>query len=147
MAAIRRADVSWTGDLQSGSGKVWASSSEAFSALPVSWASRTETSNGQTSPEEMLAAAHASCYAMAFSGALARNGTPPEKLEVTVQVTADKLETGWTVQSSALTVEGVVPGISEDDFRSIAESSKDGCPISRAIKGNVELTVKASLVG
>ncbi|MFP5342870.1 MAG: OsmC family peroxiredoxin [Candidatus Limnocylindria bacterium] len=147
MAAIRRADVTWTGDLASGSGEVWASSSEAFSALPVSWSSRTEQSAGQTSPEELVAAAHASCYAMAFAGALARNGTPPERLEVSASVTFDKVDEGWKVVSSALTVEGVVPGMSEDDFRVAAESARDRCPISGALKGNVELSVRASLAG
>jgi osmotically inducible protein OsmC len=144
MAAIRRAEVSWTGDLLSGSGTVSAKSSGAFSDLPVSWAARTERPE-KTSPEELVAAAHASCFAMAFSGALARNGTPPESLEVSAEVTFDKLDTGWKVMKSALTVRGVVPGISEADFITAAEGARDGCPISGALKGNVELTVDATL--
>jgi lipoyl-dependent peroxiredoxin len=145
MSAIRRADVNWTGDLLTGSGVASASSSRAFTDLPVSWAARTEAPAGKTSPEELLAAAHASCYAMAFSGALARGGTPPERLEVSAEVTFDKLDAGWRVVSSALTVRGVVPGISEADFVKAAEAAKDGCPISVALAGNVALSVEATL--
>ena len=145
MSAIRRADVNWTGDLLTGSGGVSASSSRTFTDLPVSWAARTEAPAGKTSPEELVAAAHASCYAMAFSGALARGGTPPERLEVSAEVTFDKLDAGWRVVSSALTVRGVVPGISEADFVKAAEAAKDGCPISVALAGNVALSVEATL--
>jgi len=147
MSAIRRAEVTWTGELLTGSGTVSAVSSDAFSSLPVAWASRTEAPAGRTSPEELVAAAHASCYAMAFSGALARAGTPPERLAVSADVTFDKLEAGWRVVSSALTVRGVVPGISSEDFVAAAESAKDGCPISQALKGNVALSVDADLEG
>lgn len=145
MAAIRRAEVSWNGDLATGSGTVSAVSSGAFSDLPVSWAARTESPEGRTSPEELVAAAHASCYAMAFSAGLARAGTPPTSLAVSAEVTFDKLEAGWKVTSSALTVRGVVPGISETDFIAAAEAAKDGCPISGALKGNVALSVEAVL--
>nr|MBA2299388.1 OsmC family peroxiredoxin [Chloroflexota bacterium] len=110
MSAIRRAEASWAGDLASGSGKVSATSSGAFQDLPVSWAARTESSDGKTSPEELVAAAHAACFSMAFSGALGRAGTPPERLDVSAEVTFDKVEAGWRVVSSALTVRGVVPG-------------------------------------
>ena len=146
MPAIRRAEVTWGGDLATGSGTVSAMSSGAFSDLPVSWAARTETPE-KTSPEELVAAAHASCFAMAFSGRLGRAGTPPERLSVSAAVTFDKLETGWKVISSALTVRGVVPGMSEEDFVREAEAAKDGCPISVALKGNVELSVDAALEG
>src|SRR5512134_2638894 len=115
MPAIRRADVTWTGDLATGSGTVSAVSSGAFTDLPVSWAARTEAPE-KTSPEELVAAAHASCYAMAFSGALGRAGTPPTSLDVSAEGTFDKLEAGWKVTASHLTVRGVVPGISEADF-------------------------------
>lgn len=145
MPAIRRADATWTGDLMSGNGIVSASTSGAFSDLPVTWAARTESSDGRTSPEELVAAAHAACFSMAFSGALARAGTPPERLEVSAQVTFDKLEAGWRVTRSELAVRGRVPGISADDFRTAAEGARDGCPISQALKGNVELTVDAQL--
>jgi osmotically inducible protein OsmC len=145
MSAIRRADVTWSGDLMSGNGVVSASSSNAFSSLPVSWAARTESPDGKTSPEELVAAAHASCFAMAFSGALARAGTPPTRLDVSAEVTFDKLDAGWRVVSSALTVRGSVPGISAEDFQAAAEGARDGCPISQALMGNVALSVDASL--
>ena len=147
MSAIRRAEVVWSGDLPSGSGTVSAMSSGAFESLPVSWAARTESPEGKTSPEELVAAAHASCFAMAFSGALGRAGTPPDRLDVSAEVTFDKLDAGWRVVSSALTVRGVVPGMSAEDFVAAAEAAKDGCPISQALKGNVELSVDATLEG
>jgi lipoyl-dependent peroxiredoxin len=147
MSAVRRADVAWEGDLMSGSGTVTATSSAAFSDLPVSWAARTEQPGGKTSPEELVAAAHASCFAMAFSGRLGRAGSPPQRLAVTAEVTFDKQESGWKVVSSALTVRGVVPGMSQEAFVAEAEAAKDGCPISGALKGNVELSVDAALEG
>lgn len=147
MAAIRRAEVSWSGPLSTGSGTVSAISSGAFSNLPVSWTARTESSDGKTSPEELVAAAHSSCFAMALSGTLVRAGTPPERLEVSAEVTFDKVEAGWSVVSSALTVRGRVPGISAADFDAAAEQTRTGCPISRALIGNVAITVEATLEG
>ena len=146
MSAIRRAEVTWDGDLATGQGEVSAMSSGLFSSLPVSWAARTEAPQGKTSPEELLAAAHASCFAMAFSAGLARAGTPPQHLDVSADVTFDKVGDGWRVVSSHLTVSGTVPGISEADFAAAAEGAKDGCPISQALKGNVALSVDATLV-
>jgi osmotically inducible protein OsmC len=145
MKAVRTATVTWQGDLNQGTGTVSAGSSETFQDLPVSWTARTEEPDGKTSPEELLAAAHSSCYAMALSGDLGRAGTPPEHLHVEAQVTFEKLEAGWTVVSSALTVLGHVPGATHESFRQAAEGAKDGCPISRALAGNVELTVDATL--
>jgi len=145
MKAVRTATVTWEGDLNEGTGTVSAASSETFQDLPVSWTARTEEPDGKTSPEELLAAAHASCYAMALSGDLGRAGTPPEHLHVEAQVTFEKLEAGWTVVSSALTVLGHVPGATHDSFKEAAESAKDGCPISRALAGNVALSVEATL--
>lgn len=145
MPAVRRADVVWEGDLLSGSGVVTASSSRAFAELPVSWASRTEAPGGRTSPEELIAAAHASCFAMALSFGLANAKTPPRRLEVSATVTFDKVEAGWRVVSSALTVRGRVPGLDNDGFRRAAEAAKDGCPVSQALKGNVKLSVEATL--
>jgi osmotically inducible protein OsmC len=145
MAAVRTATVTWTGDLASGEGTVTAGTTGLFSDLPVSWSSRTEEPSDRTSPEELLAAAHASCYAMAFSGGLGRRGTPPEHLHVEARVTFDKVGDAWTVKSSQLMVMGHVPGISQADFHAAAEEAKDGCPISRALKGNVELSVDATL--
>ena len=145
MATVRRAEATWSGDLNSGSGRVSAVSSGAFSDLDVSWAARTESSDGKTSPEELVAAAHASCFSMALSGRLGRAGTPAERLDVSADVTFEKQEIGWTVMSSHLTVRGVVPGMSEADFIANAEAAKDGCPISRALTGNVALSVDAAL--
>lgn len=145
MAAVRTATVTWNGDLMSGSGTATAGSSDTFVDLPVSWGSRTEAPEGRTSPEELLAAAHASCYAMALSGALAKAGTPPEHLHVSAEVTFDKVDDAWSVVSSALTVFGHVPGATHDAFEAAAESAKNGCPISRALAGNVDLTVDATL--
>jgi osmotically inducible protein OsmC len=146
MAAVRRADVTWSGDLATGKGKVSASTSGVFKDLDVSWPRRSEAAaNGVTSPEELLAASHASCYAMAFSAGLAGAGTPPQSLNVSATVTFDKVGDGFKVVSSALEVHGRVAGIDEAAFVKAAEGAKDGCPISQALKGNVELSVKAIL--
>ena len=145
MAAVRRARVSWQGNLSTGSGKLDALTSGAFKSLPVTWASRSEQPDGRTSPEELLAAAHASCFSMALSGSLARAGNPPQRLEVTSQVTFDQIDGNWTVVSSKLTVVGHVPGLDQAKFAEIAAGAKDGCPISRAIAGNVALSVEATL--
>ena len=147
MSAIRRAEATWSGALTTGSGNVSAISSGSFTSLPVSWAARTESSDGKTSPEELVAAAHASCFAMALSGALGRAGTPPDRLDVSAEVTFDKLEAGWRVVSSVLTVRGVVPGMSREDFVAAAEATRDGCPISVALAGNVAMSVEATLEG
>ncbi|HEY8180347.1 MAG TPA: OsmC family peroxiredoxin [Candidatus Limnocylindria bacterium] len=143
MAAIRTATVTWNGDLASGEGSVSAGSG-IFTDIPVSWPSRIEP-QGPTSPEELLAAAHAACYAMAFSAGLGRRGTPPEHLHVEAEVTFDKVGEGWGVTSSRLTVLGHVDGISATDFEAAAQDAKDGCPISGALKGNLEITVDATL--
>ena len=143
--APRRADAVWQGSLAHGSGEVSLMTSGAAGPLPVTWASRTERSNGKTSPEELVAAAHASCYNMALSHALAEAGTPPDRLETSVTVTFKEIEGGWKTGSSQITVKGTVPGIDEATFKKAAEEAKDGCPISGALKGNVELSVEATL--
>ena len=145
--AVRRAEATWDGDLLSGSGVVSAVSSGAFTDMPVTWASRTEDSGGRTSPEELVASAHASCFCMALSAGLGRAGTPPKRLEVSAEVTFQQIEGGWKVASSALTVKGDVPGIDAAAFAEAAEGARDGCPISGALKGNVDLSVTAELVG
>jgi osmotically inducible protein OsmC len=146
MAETRWAETTWSGDLTSGSGSVNYVSSGAMSRLPVTWASRTEASNGRTSPEELVAMAHSSCFAMAFSNVLAKAGHPPEQLTVRASVTAEKRD-AWTVISSAISVRGRAPGIAADEFARLAEDAKENCPISRALKGNVELSVEATLEG
>ncbi|MEA2651776.1 MAG: lipoyl-dependent peroxiredoxin [Chloroflexota bacterium] len=145
MAATRTATVTWNGNLATGSGTVSAGSSGLFTDLPVSWAARTEAPDGQTSPEELLAAAHASCFSMALSVGLDRAGTPPDHLHVSATVTFDKVGDAWTVTTSELDVLGVVPGTDEAGFDAAAQAAKDGCPISRALAGNVALSVTAAL--
>ena len=146
MATTRRAEVTWEGDLMKGKGIVSAKSSGAFSSLPVTWASRTETPDGRTSPEELVAAAHASCFSMALSAGLGRAGNPPEKLEVAVVITFDKTDAGWRITKSDIEVRGKVPGLDAAGFTQAAEAAKEGCPISNALKGNVAFSVSASLL-
>ncbi len=145
MAMVRNATVHWDGDLASGKGQIRTVTSGAFSALPVSWAARTESANGLTSPEELLAAAHASCFAMAFSSELAKAGAKAEYVDVSAEVTFDRVDGRWTVVSSRINVRGRAADVDEGKFRSLAEAAKDGCPISRALKGNVDLSVDASI--
>ena len=145
MAAVRRAEVTWKGELARGSGTVTATSSNAFSNLPITWASRTERADGRTSPEELIAAAHASCFAMALSFGLGNAGSPPERLSVTAEVAFDRVGEGFKVVSSALTVRGRVPGMDPTAFREAAEGAKENCPVSQALKGNVELSVDVTL--
>ena len=146
MAEVRTANVVWNGDLVNGSGMITYVSSGVFTRLPITWASRTSAHDGKTSPEELLAAAHASCFSMAFSSRLAKNGTPATTLEVKVEITFDQGEGGWKVASSNIKVNGTVPGIDKATFDRLADDAKDNCPISAAIKGNVALSVEATLV-
>jgi osmotically inducible protein OsmC len=145
MSQIRRAEAHWSGDLLSGGGAVSAVSSGIFSEQAVTWRARTEASEGKTSPEELLAAAHAACYSMALSHQLAQAGHAPERLEVSVEVGADKTDAGWTVQSSHIVVRAWVPGADAALFQEKAQAAKAGCPISRAISGSVEISLEASL--
>lgn len=145
MAVSRSATAIWQGNLTEGKGSVSSNSSAHLQDLPVSWSARTEDPKGISGPEELLAAAHAACFSMAFSNILFKAGFTAERLEVRAKVTADKLEAGWTVVSSHLTVHGRVPGIDQEGFADAAEKAKDGCPISRAMKGNVALSVEPTL--
>ena len=142
MAAKRQATTTWNGDLFSGSGTVTGNSSGVLNDLGVTWAARTEEPGGKTSPEELVAAAHSSCYAMAFSNTLAQEGHAPESLEVSATVT---FVPGTGVTKSELTVIGKVPGLSEDQFKEIAQKGEENCPISNLIRGGAEITVDASL--
>ena len=142
--AERRADAVWEGTLAEGAGTVTFASG-AIPPLPVTWSSRTARSEGKTSPEELVAGAHASCFCMALSHTLAENGTPPQRLEASATVTFAEADGGWKVASSRLTVKGTVPGIDATAFREAAEAAKDGCPISGALKGNVAVSVQAEL--
>jgi osmotically inducible protein OsmC len=141
MAAISRADAIWTGDLPTGTGRVKVAS-EALDEFPVSWASRAESQHGKTSPEELIAAAHAACYSMAFSNGLSKAGHKVEELNTTAAVT---FVPGTGITTSALTVRGRVSGIDEAEFQRLAEEAKEGCPVSKALHGNVELKLEARL--
>jgi osmotically inducible protein OsmC len=112
----------------------------------VTWVARTEAPEGKTSPEELIASAHASCFSMAFGRRLAREGTPSERLDVKAVVTFGQTDAGWRITTSALTVRGKVPGIDAAKFVQFASEAKDGCPVSQALKGNVEITIDAALV-
>ena len=142
MATDRHAAVTWSGDLLHGNGTITSVTSGAFGPLDVSWASRAEEPNGRTSPEELIAAAHAACYCMALSHGLAGAGTPPDELEASATVT---FVPGTGITRSALTVVGRVPGVDEAGFAAAAQAAKDGCPVSQALAGNVELSVDARL--
>ena len=140
MATERRAEVTWRGDLMSGSGTIESVGSGAFGPLDVSWPARTEEPNGRTSPEELIAAAHAACFSMALSHGLAQGGHAPEALSVSATVT---FQPGTGITRSVLDVQGTVPGLDDDGFRQAAEAAKEGCPVSQALKGNVDLQVSA----
>jgi lipoyl-dependent peroxiredoxin len=142
MATDRTANVVWQGDLMSGSGTIAQVPSGAFGPLDVSWASRAEEPNGKTSPEELIAAAWASCFAMALSNGLAKAGTLPEKLETSATVT---FQPGEGITRGALTVRGTVPELDEDGFRAAAEDAKKNCPVSQALSGIPDVTLEASL--
>jgi len=144
VAAKRRADVTWENDLIRGSGKVRFGTG-AFPETGVTWVSRTEQPGGKTSPEELLAAAHASCYAMALSATLAGNKTPPTRLDVTAECIFDRVGDKWKVTTMELTVKGVVPNIDSAKFEEMAKIGEAGCPISNALRNNVEIKVNASL--
>jgi osmotically inducible protein OsmC len=143
MAAERRAAVTWNGDLMSGSGTIDEVGSGAFGPLDVNWGARSEeASGGKTSPEELIAAAHASCFSMALAHALAQAGTTPERLQTSATVT---FVPGTGITKSALTVRGTVPGLDADGFREAAEDAKKNCPVSQALAGVPEITLDAAL--
>ncbi len=141
MATTSSAKTIWEGDLAKGSGTTTPASG-AFDTVDVSWASRTERAAGKTSPEELLAAAHASCYCMALSHELAEAGTPPERLEAEAAV---DFVPGEGVKSSSITVRGLVPGIDQETFMKAAVSAGQNCPISGALEGNIDISVDAAL--
>ena len=140
MSVTSEATTLWFGDLTSGSGTTSLDSSDA-AEFPVTWAARSEGVTGRTNPEELLGAAHSACYSMAFSKALAENGTPPESLQVTVAVT---FEPGIGITGSHLLVSAKVSGLGEEDFQRLADEAKSGCPVSRALTG-IPITLEASL--
>src|ERR687893_1074624 len=140
--AERRAVVVWEWNLTEGGGKFTVGSG-AMGEMPVTWASRTESPDGKTSPEELIAAAHGSCFAMALSNVLDQAGTPPERLEITAVCTFDV--DNVKVSSVDLDIRAQVPGIDDDGFQNAVGQAEQGCPVSNALRGNVEIRVNASL--
>ncbi|GAB2892897.1 OsmC family protein [Streptomyces deserti] len=141
MAATRSAHTVWEGNLFKGSGVVTFDSSGILAEQPVTWAARTEEANGKTSPEELIAAAHASCFSMAFSNILDKAGNPPARLTTSADVT---FQPGEGITGIHITVEGTVPGMDEAAFLAAAEDAKVNCPVSQALKA-VPITLTAKL--
>lgn len=138
---VSKASASWQGDLISGSGSTTLDTS-GLGTFPANWKARSEESAaGTTSPEELLGAAHATCFSMAFSNGLAKNGTPPTQLDTSAAVS---FVAGQGITGIELTVRGQVPGLSAEDFQNLAEAAKTGCPVSQALSG-VPITLNASL--
>ncbi|MFC7343950.1 OsmC family protein [Saccharopolyspora griseoalba] len=140
MSTTRTAHTTWEGNLLEGTGTVALDSSK-IGQYPVSWPSRAEEPNGKTSPEELIAAAHSSCYSMALSNGLAQAGTPPTKLDTRAEVT---FKPGEGITGVHLTVQGEVPGADEESFRKAAEDAKANCPVSQALAGTT-ISLTASL--
>ena len=144
MATDRTAEVTWHGDLMSGSGRIDSATSGAVGDLDVSWAARAEESAGKTSPEELIAAAHATCFSMALSHGLAQDGHAPEELKTSATVS---FQPGEGITKIAIDVEGRVPGLNDDDFQRAAEQAKENCPVSKALASVPEITLRARLEG
>lgn len=141
--AERRANVVWKGNLMRGSGTFDLASSGAMAGAGISFATRTENPDGNTSPEELIAAAHASCYAMALSNTLAEQGSDPEELEVSATCALDM--DSLKITTEVLDVRGSIPGLDEEGFRSAAEQAEQACPVSNALRGNVDIQLNTSL--
>jgi osmotically inducible protein OsmC len=143
MATDRRAEVIWKGSLAEGSGTIVKTTSGAIGEQPVSWAARSEdATGGKTSPEELIAAAHAACFSMALSAGLAKAGTPPEELKTSATVT---FQPGEGITKIALTIEGSVPGMDAAAFEEAAQAAKENCPVSKALASVPEITLEARL--
>jgi osmotically inducible protein OsmC len=142
MATDRTAQVIWNGGLMDGSGKITSTTTGAIGEQAVSWPARAEEPGDQTSPEELIAAAHAACFSMALSFGLANAGTPPDELRTSATVT---FQPGEGITKIALTVDGRVPGLDQDAFKAAAEGAKANCPVSKALTGVPEITLDARL--
>ena len=141
--AERRADVVWRGDLPTGSGSLDLASSGALMGANISWATRTESPDGNTSPEELIAGAHAGCYAISLSNVLAEGGNEAEQLDVSATCTFDV--GSIKITTVVLDVRGKVPGLDEEGFRSATEEAEQACPVSNALRGNVDIQLNATL--
>jgi osmotically inducible protein OsmC len=144
MAAEHTAHASWNGDLMSGSGTV-STGSGAVTDVPLTWKARAEDASAGSSPEELIAAALAACFSMALSHGLAQAGTPATSIETDATAAFDRTDEGFRVTTIALSVRGDVPGVDEAGFREAAEGAKVNCPVSKALEGNVPITLDASL--
>jgi osmotically inducible protein OsmC len=144
MAVERTANAEWQGDLMSGSGTV-STQSDVVNDATVKWSSRAEQADENTSPEELIAAAHATCVSMALANGLAQAGTPPQQLETEATATFEKSGDGFRFTAMKLTIRGQVDGLDEDGFRQAAAEAKENCPVSQALKGNVDVSVDATL--
>ena len=142
MATDRTAQVTWNGSLMEGSGTITSTTSGAIGEQQVSWPARSEEPGGKTSPEELIAAAHAACFSMALSHGLAQAGSPPDELRTSATVT---FQPGEGITKIALAVEGRVPGIDEAAFEQAAEGAKANCPVSKALAGVPVITLDARL--
>ena len=142
MATERRADVTWKGSLMDGSGRIDSSTSGKLDGFDIDWRARSGEAGGKTSPEDLIAAAHASCFAMALSNGLAQAGTPPDELHTSATVT---FQPGEGITRIQLTVEGKVPGLDDAGFQQAAQTAKENCPVSKALAGVPEITLQASL--
>ena len=143
MATDRRADVRWQGSLMDGSGTIVSTTTGAIGEQAVSWAARsTDETGGVTSPEELIAAAHAACFSMALSSGLSKDGHRPDELRTSATVT---FQPGEGITRVALTVDGRVPGLDEDGFRAAAQTAKENCPVSKALAGVPEISLEAKL--
>ncbi|KRA22430.1 peroxiredoxin [Microbacterium sp. Root61] len=140
MTVTSEATSHWKGSLTEGSGTV-ALNSSGLGTFDINWKARSEGSTSVTTPEELIAAAHASCFSMAFSHALAENGTPPQSVDTTASVT---FKPGTGITGSHLNVNAVIPGLSQEDFERIAADAKTNCPVSQALAG-IEITLEATL--
>jgi len=140
----RKADIVWEGDLQTGGGRLTVASG-AFPELPMTFAARTERADGKTSPEELIAAAHATCYAMAFSNMLKQQASAPERLEVSAVCTLDRVEGALKITTMDITVSGRVAGIDDARFKELAALAEQRCPVSNALRNNVDIRLHAQL--
>lgn len=143
--AERRAEVIWEGTLFQGHGTIAATSSGALQNLPITWASRIERSDGKTSPEELIAAAHAECYAMSLSNTLAQAGTPADRLNVTAVCTLNISANGPKIETVTLDVRGKVAGLDQAGLQQAAQTAEQNCPVSNALRNNVAISVNAQL--
>jgi lipoyl-dependent peroxiredoxin len=144
MAVERTANAEWQGDLMGGSGTVSTQSGVVRDA-PITWSSRADAADENTSPEELIAAAHAACVLMALANGLAQAETPAQRLESQATATFDKVGDGFRMTTMRISIRGEVEGLDEDGFRQAAEDAKENCPVSQALKGNVEVSLDAAL--